>query len=97
MENRPFHSTPPKLTPRGSIQYSAKPAPLAKERREQLRKNMKGYYLGPMDPAQFMHSFMPVNSQNFGSPPDDIDFREVYDQINEKAMYDPFVSLFVVL
>ena len=94
MATRKFHSTPPKPTSRGFIQYSANPAPLAKERRERLRKNMQRYYLGPMDPAQFISSFMPVNSQDFGDYPDDIDFSKVYKQINERPMYDPFVSPF---
>ena len=97
MASRPYHSTPPKPTPRGYTQYSAKPNPLAEERKVQLRKNMEGYYLGPMDPAKFMSSFMPTNSQSPGSPPGGIDFSKVYNQIYEKLMYDPFVSHFVAL
>ena len=93
MATRPFHSTPPKRTPRGCILYSAKPVPLAKERKEQLRKNMEDYFLGPMDPSEFMSSFMPINLQDFGNPPDGIDFHQVYQQASEKAMYDPFVRL----
>lgn len=97
MATGPFHSTPPKATTRGYVKYSAKPTPLAKERRERLRKNMEGYYLGPMDPADFMDAFMPINSPNFGSPPENIDFAEVYCQISEKLMYDPFVSRSIIL
>ena len=96
MATRKFHSTPPKPTARGYFQYSAKPAPLAKERKDQLRKNMQRYYLGPMDPTQFISSFMPMNSQEFAGSPDDIDFSKVYEQANERSMYDPFVSPFVV-
>jgi hypothetical protein len=88
MATRLFHSTPPKPTPRGYNQYSAKPAPLAKTRKEQLRENMHGYFLGPMDPASSC-AFMPINSQNLGGPPDGIDFRQVYDQPNERSMYAP--------
>ena len=97
MANRKFHSTPPKPTARGYIQYSAKPAPLAKERKEQLRKNMQRYYLGPMDPTQFISSFMPVNSQDSGDTSDDIDLSEIYKQTKERSMYDPFVSPFAFL
>ena len=91
MATRPYHSTPPKLTPRGYNRYSAKPILLAKARKQQLRENMDGYYLGPMDPNEFMCSFMPVNSQNLGNPPDGIDFCKVYEQANERSMYAPFV------
>jgi hypothetical protein len=91
MATRPCHSTPPKPTPRGYTKYSARPVPRAKERKEQLRKNMEGYYLGPMDPVQFMSSFMPTNSQNPRSPSGGIDFSKVYNQANERSMYDPFV------
>ena len=97
MATRPFHSTPPKPTPRGYTQYSSKPAPLVEVRKKQLRENMHGYFLGPMDPSEFMRSFMPVNSQNPLSPPDGIDFRRVYDQANERSMYTPFVRFCVVL
>ena len=97
MATRKFHSTPPKPTARGYFQYSAKPAPLAKERKDQLRKNMQRCYLGPMDPTQFISSFMPMNSQEFAGSPDGIDFSKVYEQANERSMYDPFVSPFVVL
>jgi hypothetical protein len=97
MTTRLFHSTPPRPTPRGFNQHSAKPAPLAKTRKEQLRRNMRGYFLGPMDPSEFMRSFMPIDSQNLGGPPDGIDFRQVYDQPNEKSMYDPFVRRCVIL
>jgi len=96
MDTRPFHSTPLKLTPRGYNQYTSKPALLAKTRKQQLRENMHGYFLGPMDPTEFMSSFMPINSQNLGSPPDGIDFSEVYEQANEKSMYAPFVRLSVI-
>ena len=96
MAARQFHSTPTKLTPRGSNQYNAKAALPAKTRKEQLRKNMQGYFLGPMDPDEFMSAFMPINSQSLGSPPDGIDFSQVYDKPNEKSMYEPFVRHFVV-
>ena len=97
MATRLFHSTPPKPTPRGYNQYSAKSAPLAKARKQQLRENMHGYFLGPMDPSEFMRSFMPTDSQNLGSPSDGIDFRQVYDQANERLMYAPFVRRCVIL
>jgi hypothetical protein len=97
MADRLFHSTPPKPTPRGFTQYSSKPAPLAKARKQQLRENMHGYFLGPMDPSEFMCSFMPVNSQNLGDPPDGIDFHRVYDQANERLMYTPFVRHYALL
>jgi len=88
MDTRP---SPLKITLRGYNQYSAKPVLLAKTRKQQLRENMHGYFLGPMDPTEFMSSFMPINSQNLGSPPDGIDFSKVYEQANEKSMYAPFV------
>ena len=91
MATRLFHSSPPKPTPRGYNQYSAKPVPLARARKQQLRENMSGYFLGPMDPSEFMRSFMPINSQHLGNPPDGIDFRQVYEQANERSMYAPFV------
>ena len=97
MATRLFHSTPPKPTPRGYNQYSSKSVPLAKARKQQLRENMHGYFLGPMDPSEFMRSFMPVNSQNPQSLPDGIDFRRVYDQTNERLMYTPFVRFCVIL
>jgi len=97
MATKPYHSTPPKPTPRGYNQYSSGPAPLAKARRQQLQKNMHGYFLGPMDPSEFMSSFMPVDSRKLGSPPDGIDFRQVYDQTSEKLMYGPFVRRCVIL
>ena len=97
MATRKFHSTPPKPTARGYIQYSAKPVPPAKERKGQLRKNMQRYYLSPMDPTQFISSFMPVKSQEFAGSPDDIDFSKFYKRTNERSMYDPFVSPPVVL
>ena len=97
MATRLFHSTPPKPTPKGYNQYSSKPVPLAKARKQQLRENMHGYFLGPMDPSEFMCSFMPVNSRNPQSPPDGIDFRRVYDQANERLMYTPFVRCCVIL
>ena len=53
---------------------------------------MQGYYLGPMDPSEFMRSFMPMNSPNPGDLLDGIDFREVYEQVDERLMYAPFVS-----
>jgi len=58
---------------------------------------MHGYFLGPMDPSEFMRSFMPVDSRDLGSPPDEIDFSEVYNKANEKLMYDPFVRCCVAL
>ena len=58
---------------------------------------MQGYFLGPTDPSEFMRSFMPVDSRDLGSPPDWIDFREVYDQADEKSMYDPFVRHYLIL
>ena len=96
MATRVFHSTPPKPTARGYNLYSAKPVPLAKTRKKQLRENMQGCFLGPMDPSEFMCSFMPANSQNLGSPPDEIDFRQVYEQANERLMYAPFVSRCII-
>ena len=95
MATRPFHSTPPKPTPRGYNQYSTNPIPLAKARKQQLRENMQGYFLGPMDPSEFMRSFMPVNSSGIGHFPDKIDFSTVYSQRNERLMYDPFVRCFL--
>ena len=53
---------------------------------------MNGYFLGPMDPGEFMRSFMPVNSPGAGHFSGEIDFSPVYSQRNEKLMYDPFVS-----
>jgi hypothetical protein len=47
-----------------------------------------------MDPTEFLSSFMPINSQDLGKPPDGIDFSEVYKQPNEQSMYGPFVSHF---
>jgi len=91
MTTRLYHSTPPKPTPRGYNLHSTKPVPLAKARKRQLRENMQGYFLGPMDPSEFMRSFMPTNSQNPGDPPDGVDFCKVYEQANEKLMYAPFV------
>jgi len=58
---------------------------------------MHGYFLGPMDPSVFMCSFMPIDSQKLGDPPDGIDFRKVYGQANEKLMYGPFVRRCIVL
>ena len=97
MAARLFHSSPPKPTPRGYNQYSSKRVLLAGTRKKQLRENMHGYFLGPMDPSEFMSSFMPINSQNLGSPPDGIDFCEVYEQTNEKSMYAPFVRHPIIL
>ena len=97
MDPSPFLSTPPKPTPRGYHLYSSGPAPLANTRRQQLRENMHGYFLGPMDPSEFMRSFMPVDSRDLGSPPDGIDFGEVYNKANEKLMYEPFVRRWVIL
>ena len=94
---RLFHSTPPKPTPRDYNLHSTKPVPLAKAHKQQLRENMQGYFLGPMDPSEFMHSFMPINSSNLGDPPDGIDFREVYEQANERLMYTPFVRHCITL
>ena len=93
MATIPLHSTPPRPTPRGYNQYSSsKLAVPAKARRQQLRKNMDGYFLGPMDPTEFMDSFMPTNSRNLGVSPNGVDFSEVYNQAAEKSMYLPFVS-----
>ena len=97
MAEKPFHSTPTKATARGTYQYSAKGAPLAKTRKEQLCENMQGYFLGPMDPHEFMRAFMPINSRSLGSPPDGIDFKKVYDNPKEESMYKPFVRHPVVL
>jgi len=97
MAEKLFHSTPTKHAPRGTYQYSAEATPLAKTRKEQLCKNMEGYFLGPMDPCEFMRAFMPVNSRNLGSPPDGIDFSEVYNKPNERSMYNPFVRCPIVL
>ena len=58
---------------------------------------MQGYFLGPMDPSEFMHSFMPINSQNLGDPPDGINFSDVYEQVNERSMYASFVRRCVTL
>ena len=97
MDPSPFLSTPPKPTPRGYHLYSSGPAPLANTRRQQLRENMHGYFLGPMDPSEFMRSFMPVDSRDLGCPPDGIDFGEVYSKTNEKLMYEPFVRRWVII
>ena len=97
MDTRQFHSSPPKPTPRGYTPYSANPIPLAKARKQHLRENMQGYFLGPMDPGEFMRSFMPVNSSDLGHPPNKIDFSLVYDQPNERLMYEPFVRLLLLL
>lgn len=58
---------------------------------------MENYCLGPMDPAQFMASFMPINSQNFEDTSDEIDFSKVYQQNNDRSMYGPFVSSSIIL
>ena len=51
-----------------------------------------------MEPSEFMSSFMPVDSRKLGSVPDGIDFRQVYDQADEKSIYAPFVRrCFVIL
>ena len=94
-----YKSSPVKPSPRAVNPHSVDPFPLAKKRKDQLRKTMHGYYLGPMDPSQFMSSFMPINSQSLGSPPAGIvsDFLRVFNQDNEKSMYDPFVMLPAVL
>ena len=91
MYTRQCQSSPPKVTPRGFNQYSTAPIPPAKKRQDQLRKNMEGYYLGPMDPSQFMSAFMPINSRSLGTPPDGIDLSDVYNQKLERLMYNPFV------
>ena len=57
---------------------------------------MSGYVLGPMDPSEFMRSFMPINSQHLGSPPDGIDFRQACEQHNERLMHAPFVRNHVI-
>ena len=44
-----------------------------------------------------MSSFMPINSNDLGGTPSGIDFRQVYNQASEQAMYDPFVSRCVTL
>lgn len=54
---------------------------------------MHGYFLGPMTPRKFMSSFMPINSNDPRKAPDGIDFRQVYDQASEQAMYEPFVLI----
>ena len=92
MATIPFHSTPPRPTLRGYNQYSSKSVLLAKARRKQLRENMDGYFLGPMDPTEFMVSFMPANSQGLGVPPDGVHFGQLYNQAAEKSMHAPFVS-----
>ena len=97
MTTRLFHSTPPRPTARGFNQYSSKPTPLAEARKKQLRENMQGYFLGPMDPTGFMDSFMPVNLSSLGCPPSELDFSPVYSQRNEKSMYDPFVRQFLLI
>lgn len=56
---------------------------------------MSDFFLGPMDPAKFIESFMPLNSPGIGDPPGDIDFKKVYDQPTEKGMYEPFVRHFL--
>lgn len=53
---------------------------------------MDGYFLGPMNPAEFMWSFMPMNSQNLVASPGGIDSTQVYQMTTEKSMYGPFVS-----
>jgi len=58
---------------------------------------MDGHFLGPTEPSEFMRSFMPVDSHKLGSLPDGIDFRQVYDQADEKLMYAPFVRRCVVI
>jgi len=58
---------------------------------------MEGYFLGPMDPSEFMSSFMSVNAQNLSDISDGIDFRQVYEQADELWMYAPFVSCCVIL
>ena len=58
---------------------------------------MDGYLLGPMDPSEFMSSFMPVDSRKLGSVPDGIDLLQVYDQADEKLMYAPFVRRCAVI
>ena len=91
-----YNSSPIKPSPRGCNPHSANPVLSAKQRKVQLRTIMDGYYLGPMDPSQFMSSFMPINSESgLASPPDTTDstFLRVFEQGNEKAMYDPFVML----
>jgi len=97
MATRLFHSTPPRPTGRGFNPYSAKPTPLAEARKKQLRKNMEGYFLGPMDPTEFIESFMPVNSSSLRRPPSELDFSLVYSQRNERLMYDPFVRHFILI
>ena len=88
---------PSQTNSEGYSQYSARPVLFTETRKQQLRENMHGYFLGPMDPTEFMSSFMPINSQNLGSPPDGIDFSGVYEQANEKSMYAPFVRHPVIL
>ena len=87
------NSSPIKPSPRCCNPHSANPALSAKKRKDQLRTIMDDYYLGPMDPSQFMTSFMLINSQSLGSPPAEIDFLQVFKQDDEKSMYDPFVML----
>jgi len=97
MDTRLHNSSPPKLTPRGFYPHSANPVPLANARKKQLRENMEGYFLGPMDPSEFIRSFMPANSPSAGNPPPKIDFSPVYTPLNESLMYDPFVSHFLLV
>ena len=94
MATRLSHLIPPKPMSRGYNQYSAKPP--AKVRMQQLRENMHGCFLGPMDPSEFMRSFMLINSQSLEGLPGGIDFCQVYDQANEKLMYAPFVRRYVI-
>ena len=92
-----YQSSPPKLTERGFDNYNSNALHLAGKRKDQLRRNMARCYLGPMDPSRFMNSFMPINSQRLGNPPRHINLNEVYQQPNERSMYEPLVNLFLVL
>jgi len=95
MTTRPFHSSPPKLSPRGYVPHSTDPTPLVKARQKRLLEGMSGCFLGPMDPTEFMRSLMPINSSGIGHFSDEIDFSLVYNQRNERSMYDPFVRQFL--
>ena len=92
-----YQSSPPKLTERGFDLYNSNALLLANKRKDQLRRNMARCYLGPMDPSKFMTSFMPINSRRFGNPPRGIHLNEVYQQPNERSMYEPLVNSSLVL
>ena len=97
MAARPYQSSPVKSTTRGFNRFSSAVVRPANKRKSQIRKNMEGYYLGPMDPTEFMTSFMPINSPNFRNSPKHVNFSNVYKQANERSMYGPLVSCSAVL